>query len=192
MPSLRKMEKERSSIREYRGWSHAEDPHNGGVPGCPRVNAGWRIGAGVVAIALMESDRGWALLFVCWLIVTGATAGSLFISEVMELPPCSLCWYQRLFMFPLPIVVGAGLFPFDRKVVRYALPLAGAGCVVATYHTLLQRGVIPESAAPCRQGVSCSDAHFELLGFLSIPMLSLLAFVAAAVLLMLVHRSAPE
>lgn len=140
----------------------------------------------------MERNRGWALLFACWLVVTGATLGSLFLSEVMELPACSLCWYQRVFMFPLPIVVGAGLFPFDRKVVRFALPLAGAGCAVAVYHTLLQQGIIPESAAPCRQGVSCSEAQIELLGFLSIPMLSLLAFVAAAVLLVLVRRSAPQ
>ena len=140
----------------------------------------------------MESERGWILLFACWLVVTGATLGSLFFSEVMELPPCSLCWYQRLFMFPLPLVVGAGLFPFDRNVVRYALPLAVFGGLVAVYHLLLQYGVIPEDAAPCRQGVSCSDAQIELFGFLSIPMLSLLAFAAAAALLMLVHRSASK
>jgi len=140
----------------------------------------------------MGSDRSWALLFTCWLVVTGATLGSLFFSEVMELPPCTLCWYQRLFMFPLPLVVGAGLFPFDRNVVRYALPLAVVGGAVAIYHTLLQQGIIPESAAPCRQGVSCADAQVELLGFLSIPMLSLLAFVAATTLLVLVHRSPPE
>ena len=53
----------------------------------------------------MKCDRSWALLFACWLVVTGTTLGSLFFSEVMELPPCSLCWYQRLFMFPLPIVI---------------------------------------------------------------------------------------
>ena len=140
----------------------------------------------------MDSDRIWTLLFACWLVVAGATLGSLFLSEVMELPPCSLCWWQRVFMFPLAFVVGAGLFPLDRKVVRYALPLAGAGCAVAAYHTLLQLDVISASAAPCRQGVSCSDAQLELLGFLSIPMLSLMAFVAAAVLLILVHRSASQ
>jgi len=157
-----------------------------------RGRSAWRLRAGVVAISVMESDRSWALLFACWLVVTGATLGSLFFSEVMELPPCSLCWYQRLFMFPLPIVVGAGLFPFDRKVVRYALPLAVAGCAVAVYHTLLQLGVIPERIAPCRQGISCTDAQLDLLGFFSIPMLSLLAFVVAAVLLIFVHRSASE
>lgn len=141
----------------------------------------------------MERDqRAWALLFTCWLVVSAATLGSLFFSEVMELPPCSLCWYQRVFMFPLPFVVGAGLFPFDRRVVRYALPLAAVGAAVALYHLLLQLGVIPADAAPCRQGVSCSDAQLQLLGFLSIPMLSLMAFASAVGLLILVRRSDSE
>jgi disulfide bond formation protein DsbB len=140
----------------------------------------------------MERDQSWALLFCSWLVVAGATLGSLFFSEVMELPPCSLCWYQRLFMFPLPIVIGAGLFPFDPKAVRYALPLVIAGCAVAIYHTLLQQGIISESAAPCRQGVPCSEAQIALLGFLTIPMLSLLAFSTATVLLILAHRSARQ
>ncbi len=104
-------------------------------------------------------DKNWTILFVCWLFVTGATFGSLFFSEIMELPPCSLCWYQRIFMFPLPIVLFMGLFPFDPKVVRYALPLAIGGCAVALYHTLLHVGIIPESIAPCSQGVSCSTAY---------------------------------
>ena len=139
-----------------------------------------------------NSDSDWMTLFVCWLLVAGATLGSLFFSEVMELPPCSLCWAQRIFMFPLCIILLLGLFPFDPQVVRYALPLAAIGAAVAFYHLLLQAGLIPESAAPCRPGVSCSDVQIELLGFLSIPMLSLLAFVAAAVLLILVHRSTTE
>ena len=94
-------------------------------------------------------DRDWLLLFASWLLVTGATAGSLFFSEVMALPPCSLCWAQRVFMFPLVLVLFAGLFPFEAKTVRFALPLAGFGWGVASYHVLLTWGVIPETAAPC-------------------------------------------
>ena len=123
-------------------------------------------------------ERGWMLLFACWLLVTGASLGSVFLSEIMDLPPCSLCWYQRIFMFPLPILLFCGLFPFDPKVVRYALPIAAVGGAVALYHTLLQVGVIPATVAPCRQGVSCSDAQLQLFGFVSIPMLSLAAFAA--------------
>jgi len=137
-------------------------------------------------------DKNWTILFVCWLLVTAATLGSLFFSEVMALPPCSLCWYQRIFMFPLPILLLMGLFPLDAKVVRYALPLALAGWAIAAYHTLLQLGVIPESAAPCSQGVSCSSAYLELFGFVSIPVLSLLAFSSAVGLLILLSRRLPR
>ncbi len=137
-------------------------------------------------------DPNWTILFVCWLLATAATLGSLFFSEVMDLPPCSLCWYQRIFMFPLPILLLMGLFPLDAKVVRYALPLALAGWAIAAYHTLLQLGVIPESAAPCSQGVSCSSAYLELFGFVSIPALSLLAFSSVVGLLILLGRRLPR
>ena len=137
-------------------------------------------------------DRNWTILFVCWLLVTAATLGSLFFSEVMALPPCSLCWYQRIFMFPLPILLLMGLFPLDAKVVRYALPLALAGWAIAAYHTLLQLGVIPESAAPCSQGISCSSAYLELFGFVSIPVLSLLAFSSVVGLLIFLSRRLPR
>jgi disulfide bond formation protein DsbB len=133
-------------------------------------------------------DPDWIILFVCWLLVSGATLGSLFFSEIMELPPCSLCWAQRIFMFPLAIILLLGLFPFDAQVVRYAWPLAAIGAAVALYHLLLQAGVIPESAAPCRQGVSCTEAQVEILGFISIPVLSLLVFAVVTGLLLLLKR----
>ena len=134
-------------------------------------------------------DTNWLLLLAAWLLVTTSTLGSLFFSVVMELPPCSLCWYQRMFMFPLVLVLFMGLFPFDPKVVRYALPLSAAGTLVALYQILLQAGVIPESAAPCSQGVSCADVDLLAFGFVSIPMLSLFAFGAVTALLIIVLRS---
>ena len=137
-------------------------------------------------------DRDWLLLFAAWLLVASASVGSLFFSEIMDLPPCSLCWYQRVFMFPLALVLFMGLFPFDPKVVRYALPLSVAGGLVAPYHVLLQAGVIPERAAPCTHGGSCSDVDLILFGFVSIPLLSLLAFVAVTALLIITLRSSSQ
>ena len=134
------------------------------------------------------TEADWAILFASWLLVATAALGSLFFSEVMELPPCSLCWAQRVFMFPLAIILLVGLLPFDPGVVRYALPLAAIGGLIALYHLLLQVGVIPESAAPCRQGISCSEAQLQVLGFLSIPMLSLLVFGSVTGLLWLLKR----
>ncbi len=133
-------------------------------------------------------DTDWLLLLAAWLLVTTATLGSLFFSVVMELPACSLCWYQRVFMFPLVVVLLMGLFPFDPKVVRYALPLSAVGTVVALYQVLLQAGVISESAAPCSQGVSCADVDLLVFGFASIPILSLFAFGAVTALLITILR----
>ena len=133
-------------------------------------------------------DRSWSLLFAAWLLASSATAGSLFLSEVMGLPPCSLCWAQRLFMFPLVLVLFAGLFPFEPKTVRFALPLAVVGWGVAGYHVLLTLGVIPESAAPCSEGVSCADVDWALFGVFSIPVLSWCVFTAVTALLLGLRR----
>ena len=137
-----------------------------------------------------EIDSNWIILFACWLVAGVATAGSLFFSHVMGFAPCVLCWYQRICLFPLVVILAAGLFPFDRSVVRYALPLATAGWLTAVYHNLVHAGILPESVAPCSQGVSCSEEYIDLFGFLSIPMLSLLAFSAIVALLVVTHRRA--
>ena len=137
------------------------------------------------------TDRDWALVFAAWVVATSATAGSLFFSFVMGLPPCVLCWYQRILLFPLVVVLALGLFPFDRTVVRYALPLAALGWLVAAYHNLVYAGVVPESLQPCTQGVSCTERNLSLFGFLSIPLLSLLGFSAIVGLLLAVRRRRP-
>lgn len=128
-----------------------------------------------------SGDRAWLLLVGCWLLAAGASLGSLFFSEIMELPPCTLCWYQRIFMFPLAIVLTVGALTADPGCRRYALPLAIGGWLIAVYHVLLQVGVVPEAAAPCQQGVSCTEVQFALFGFASIPALSLFAFSAITV-----------
>lgn len=128
-------------------------------------------------------ESGWTLVFASWAVASLATLGALFFSEVMELPPCVLCWYQRIFMFPLVIVLPLGLFPFDAKVVRYALPLALVGWAIALFHVLVVFGVIPEGLRPCTQGVPCAEVQIQWLGFVNIPVLSLAAFSAIAALL---------
>ena len=133
-------------------------------------------------------SRQWNLLFICWLIAVSATLGSLFFSEVMERVPCVLCWYQRIAMFPLAFIFTVALFPLDVRSVRYALPIAVAGWVTALYHCLLYLGVIPESMQPCTQGVSCADVKIELIGFVTIPLLSLLGFTLIIALLLAVRK----
>ena len=135
-----------------------------------------------------ESNLNWTILFLCWLLVSMSTMGSLFFSYVMEFAPCVLCWYQRICLFPLVLILAVGLLPFDKKVVKFALPLAIAGWLTAFYHTLLYSGIIPESIQPCNKGVSCTEKYIDLLGFLTIPMLSLLSFTAVITLLIFLNR----
>jgi disulfide bond formation protein DsbB len=135
-----------------------------------------------------KSNPNWTILFICWAIASVSTLGSLFFSEIMDFPPCTLCWYQRIFMFPLVLIFLAGLFPFDKSIIKYALPLTLVGWGFAFYHYLLYSGFIPESIQPCSQGVSCSETYLDLFGFLTIPMLSLISFSTIIVLLFILRR----
>lgn len=138
------------------------------------------------------NDSRWTLVFLAWLTATLATLGALFMSEIMALAPCVLCWYQRIFMFPLVVILALGLFPFDPKVVRYALPLGLIGLAVAAFHLLLVAGYIPETLTPCRQGIPCSTVQIEWFGFLTIPLLSFLAFLTINVLLLAGSMRSPK
>jgi len=138
--------------------------------------------------SLLGDQPGWTLLFAAWVVVASASLGSLFFSEVMGVPVCVLCWYQRIAMYPLVLVLAIGLFPYDPRVVRYAGALAGLGWIVAVFHVLLVAGIIPEGVQPCVQGIPCSETHVALLGFLSIPVMSLLAFSVVGVMLVYAHR----
>jgi len=133
-------------------------------------------------------STGWALVFACWLVVSASALGALFLSEIVGITPCVLCWYQRIFMFPLVLILPAGLLTHDRNIVRYALPVAVAGGLIALFHVLLVAGYIPEGIRPCTQGVPCTDEQIMWFGFLKIPHLSLFAFSVVIALLVLTQR----
>ncbi|MDO9571734.1 MAG: disulfide bond formation protein B [Hydrogenophaga sp.] len=133
-------------------------------------------------------NRPWTLLLLAWMVATTATLGALFLGEVMGMTPCVLCWYQRIFMFPLVIVLGMAAYFDDRRGAVYALALALGGLVVAGYHTLLVAGLIPKAWVPCSAGVSCTDQKLEVLNGVQIPWLSLAAFMVLAFLLIVYLR----
>ncbi len=133
-------------------------------------------------------SSSWVLLFFAWLISIIATLGSLFFSEVMEFPPCTLCWYQRIMMYPLVLILFVGLFPLDKTVFRYATPLVVVGFFFAVYHNLLHFKIIPESASPCSQGVACSTKYIDIFGFITIPMLSFVSFSVITILLYIIKN----
>lgn len=133
-------------------------------------------------------QKSWNLLFAAWILVTTAMLGSLFFSEVMDVPVCVLCWYQRIAMYPLVIILAIGLFPLDPRVVRYATPLVAIGWLISLYQLLLIAGIIPKQAQPCVQGVPCSETHISLLGVFNIPSLSLITFTLIGILLYYVNK----
>ena len=139
-----------------------------------------------------QKDTRWTFVFGAWLVAASATMGALFMGEVMGFTPCVLCWYQRIFMFPLVFVLAAGLFPYDTKVLRYAFPLGLVGLLVAGFHLLLVAGVIPEAMTPCRQGVPCATVQVEWFGFVTIPLLSFLAFLLVNALLITAYLRTPK
>lgn len=134
----------------------------------------------------------WMILLAAWLVAVTATASALFIGEVMMMVPCQLCWYQRIFMFPLAIVLGMACFSDDRRGAVYALPLAVGGLLMAAYHTLLVTGLVPKSWIPCSAGVSCADQKLEIINGIQIPWLSLVAFFIITLLLTLFLRRTPK
>src|SRR3989344_8490748 len=113
------------------------------------------------------------VLYVVFAQALVAMLGSLFFSEVKLLPPCLLCWYQRIAMYPLVVVAAVGILRDDRKAYQYGLPLSVVGMGFAIYHNLLYYAILPESAAPCRLGISCTTKTIAWFGFLPIPLLSL-------------------
>ena len=118
-----------------------------------------------------------------------ATLGSLYFSEVMNLPPCVLCWYQRIAMYPLVIILAIGIIRKSRDVILCAIPLSAIGLAISIYHNLLYWNIIPESVAPCKAGISCTTKFFEWFGFITIPFLALTAFAVINVCITIFMRT---
>ena len=117
-----------------------------------------------------------------------ASLFSLVYSEVINFVPCYLCWFQRIFMFPLPFIFGVAIWVKDRKIVKYTLPLVFVGLVIAAYQSFVyyfgDAGNVPCDAS----GVSCYQRLVsEFGGYISVPTLSLSAFVALLTILLVAH-----
>ena len=125
----------------------------------------------------------WHVLLLAWMVCLTATLGALFIGEVMLMTPCTLCWYQRIFMFPMVVILGMGSYLDDRHSAIYAMPFAAGGSGFAAYHCLLVADLLPKTWVPCSAGVSCANQELAILGGLQIPWLSLAAFLTILVLL---------
>lgn len=121
-------------------------------------------------------------LKLAWLVAAVAMGASLYMSEVRNFQPCVLCWYQRIAMYPLVLVLAIAAFRRDLMVRMYAIPLALSGAVISIYHYQLERFPDQETTA-CSASVPCTTIWFEQLGYITIPMMALSAFALVAVIL---------
>ena len=121
-----------------------------------------------------------------WIVASMAMAGSLYLSDVVGLVPCLLCWYQRIAMYPLVLVLGVGLFRDDVGAWRFALPLPVVGLVIAAYHVALQ--LQPSlDVVSCEAGAPCTVRYLAVFGFVSIPVMAGSAFLLITALLLVLR-----
>jgi disulfide bond formation protein DsbB len=137
-----------------------------------------------VARPVLEGVRE-AAVWLAWLVAAVATGGSLWFSESQNLVPCTLCWYQRIAMYPLTVVLFVGALRRDAGVRWYAVPLAVVGALISTYHYLIEWNPQWEGTS-CDVAVPCSVPYFREFGFVSLSFMALCGFVAIVALLLLV------
>ncbi|WP_392455640.1 disulfide oxidoreductase [Chryseomicrobium aureum] len=126
-------------------------------------------------------------LYFAWLVALVATLGSLYFSNIRGFVPCELCWIQRIFMYPLTIVLGIAAFTNDVRMRLYVLPLTLIGGGISLYHYLVQKVPGFANIKPCVQGVPCNVQYINWFGFVTIPFLALTAFTLITILLFVLH-----
>ena len=131
-----------------------------------------------------------AELWLAFAVAATASLGSLYLSEIAHLIPCVLCWYQRIAMYPIAVILLIAAIRRDHGIRIYAGVLAGIGAVIAAYHRLVQ--VFPElDSGTCSVGVPCTAAWFEVFGFITIPYMALSGFLLILALLWVDRVNSP-
>ncbi|TWI53321.1 disulfide oxidoreductase [Halalkalibacter nanhaiisediminis] len=132
------------------------------------------------------------ITIVAWLTSLVATLGSLFFSEVRLYEPCTLCWYQRIFMYPLVLILAIGIIKKDPKSVLYSAVLSFIGMCLSAYHYAIQKVDFFTEAAPACGQISCTGQYINWFGFVTIPFLALTAFVIILICSLVVLRLTKE
>lgn len=140
------------------------------------------------AIARAIEARG---IVVAWLVALLATAGSLYFSEVARFTPCTLCWYQRIAMYPLVVILGAAIVRRQRRAPAGSVALAAVGAAIAAYHVALEWIPALDTGA-CAVSVPCTDVWFRVFGIFSLPTLALTAFLLIITLLLVRDPDEPD
>lgn len=124
-----------------------------------------------------KKDQRETFLFVAWVTATLAMFGSLYFSEIRQYEPCELCWYQRILMYPIVLILGIAVIKKDYKAAFYSMWFSAIGALVSTYHYSLQKISLVADNAPACGRVPCTGQYINWLGFITIPFLALIAFI---------------
>jgi disulfide bond formation protein DsbB len=136
----------------------------------------WRL-SGSPTLAELRADLGRAAVPLAWGVATVATLGSLYYSEIADFVPCKLCWFQRICMYPLAVVLGIAAIRRDRAVRVYVAPLAGIGAAIAAYHSWIQAYPPDGGSSFCTLDAPCTERYVWEFGFVSLPLMALSAFL---------------
>jgi disulfide bond formation protein DsbB len=149
------------------------------------VGVGWLTGLRAGGDLLHRALEGYELWLV-FLVASIATGGSLFFSEIAGFVPCELCWFQRICMYPLSIVVLLAALANERRVAHYLLPLPLVGAGVAVYHLLVENGVVEQGRACLISAPGgCATKWINEFGYVTIPVLALTGFALCFAFLLL-------
>ncbi len=125
------------------------------------------------------------LLF-SFIIASIATLGSLFFSEIAKFEPCKLCWIQRIFMYPMALILGLALIYKDKNIKRYIILLGIIGSLFSAYHYFTQMFAAPSFCSATE--VSCTTKSIAMFGYVTIPMMALTAFLMIISLMMVKEK----
>ena len=137
----------------------------------------------------MKVKDPFTMIYFAWIINVVSFAGSMYFSNVMMLPPCVLCWFQRICIFPMSLILAIGFLKKDRNVIWYALPLVCIGWIISLYHNLLYYKIIPEAISMCTSGVSCTSKQIEYFGFITIPLMAYTSLSLTIICLIIFYRN---
>ncbi len=141
--------------------------------------------------ANLRLNIGSSAIVAAWVVALLAMVGSLYFSELANYTPCTLCWYQRIAMYPLVLILGIAAIRRDTAIRLYAIPLAAVGLGISSYHYLLEW--FPDiDAGACKVGIPCTQVWFREFGFVSLPLLALVSFALVITLLLIPMRTSPQ
>ena len=143
-------------------------------------------GALLFSKTILRKELQATTLELATMIAVGATFGSLYFSEIRNFVPCEYCWYQRIAMYPLALILLIATIRRDKNIIPYALSLSLSGLALSVYHYQLQ--LFPEQSSSCGLDASCTYRWIEVFGFITIPLLALTSFAFISMILIATPR----